>query len=355
MTGRFILYHNGHFRLENEVACCSRLTGDSLKLLGLIMNRVNTAQAQLPTKVALPRLLLKRVFGNKDDKTVKNYAKRLMEYGFIETFSMQGGDRGEFVFSITDRPENNPFVFLSHAENEVIANTELYKGQKADSLLQAFTAAVKVVEHNYAARLKSAAESHRETILTAYRNYLSEVLQADGKAYVGTRQVKPKTNKAKPEPTETALPDDVQLWSYPEFESHFLSEYRKATGKKHRTKNREGKTVTDCIKELQHHYRDLDRAEQKPTMKKHIEAFFVCYDSKKLNPRAFFMADCDVLCKVEDYLKTGQKPIVYEERSIKDKKGMSQEEMRAQQVREAKQERKGLSLEALEQILGEGN
>ncbi|WP_461480311.1 hypothetical protein [Paenibacillus sp. PvR053] len=118
-----------------------------MKLLGLIMNRVNTAHSQVPTKVAMSRLLLKRLFGNKDDKTVKNYAERLKQYGFIEAFSMQRGDSGEFVFSIADRPENNPFVLLSYIENEVIANTELQVGQEADSLLVAFTAAVQAVEH----------------------------------------------------------------------------------------------------------------------------------------------------------------------------------------------------------------
>ncbi|WP_461479615.1 hypothetical protein [Paenibacillus sp. PvR148] len=111
------------------------------------MNRVNTAHSQVPTKVAMSRLLLKRLFGNKDDKTVKNYAERLKQYGFIEAFSMQRGDSGEFVFSIADRPENNPFVLLSYIENEVIANTELQVGQEADSLLVAFTAAVQAVEH----------------------------------------------------------------------------------------------------------------------------------------------------------------------------------------------------------------
>lgn len=349
MTGRFILYHTGFYSLPNEVACCNRLTGDSLKLLGLIVNRINTAKAQVPTKVVMPRLFLKYIFGNSVDKTVKNYAEQLKQYGFIEAFSMQGGDRGEFVFSITDLPENNPFVLLSHAENEVIANTLLQAGQKADSLLEAFIAVVQAVEHDYAARLKNAAESHRETILTLYRSYLSETLQADGKAYVGTRQAKPKTNKAKTEPTETALPDDVQSWSFPEFTSYFLQEYRKVTGKKHIAKNREGKTVADCIKELQHHYRDLEISEQKPTMKKHIESFFVCYDSKKIDPRAFFMVDSDVLCNVEHYLKTRQKPIVYEERSFKDNKSKSQAEIKAQQAREAKQENKGMTLEQLKE------
>lgn len=91
MTGRFILYHTGFYSLPNDVACCNRLTGDSLKLLGLIMNRINTAQSQVPTKVAMSRLFLKYVFGNSVDKTVKNYAERLKKYGFIETFSMQKG------------------------------------------------------------------------------------------------------------------------------------------------------------------------------------------------------------------------------------------------------------------------
>jgi hypothetical protein len=323
MTGRFILYQNGFYSLANEVACCSRLTGDSLKLLGLIMNRVNTAQSHVPTKVAMSRFFLKKVFGNSVDKTVKNYAERLKQYGFIETFSMQGGDRGEFVFSITDRPENNPFVLLSHIENEVIANTELQVGQEADSLLKAFTAAVQAVEHDYAARLKNAAASEREKILKAYSTYVRESLEAVGMVFVRIRQGKPKVNNVKPLPIETALPEDVQSWSYPEFTSYFLQGYRKVTGKKHSTRKSQktGKSVEDCIKELQHHYRDHERASQKPTIKKHIEAFFVNYPpTDKITPTAFLMANCDVLYNIEQYLETGKKHVPYEERSFKDKK-----------------------------------
>jgi len=354
MKDRFILYHNGFYSLPNEVACCSRLTGDSLKLLGLIANRVNTAEKQGKAlkSVVMSRLLLKRVFGNSVDRTVKNYAKRLKELGFIESYSLQGGDAGEFICTINDRPENNPYVLLSRIENEVIYLTELQSGQEADSLLEAFTAAIEVVEHDNVIKLKNAAENERETILTAYGNYLRESLQANGKVYVGINQTKVKTKKSKPLPTETALPDDVQLWSYPDFESHFLREYRKVTGKKHVAKNREGKTVADCIKEFQHHYQDVEISEQKSTMKKHIEAFFVCYNSKKLDPKAFFMVDSDVLYNVENYLKTGQKPIVYEERSLKDNKGKSQAELKVEQAREAKQERKGMSLAQLYEKMG---
>lgn len=354
MKDRFILYHNGHFRLENEVACCSRLSGDSLKLLGLIMNRVNTAEAQgkeLKT-IAMSRLLLKRIFGNSVDRTVKNYAKRLKELGFIESYSLQGGDGGEFVCTINDRPENNPYVLLSRIENEVIYLTELQAGQEADALLEAFTAAIEAVEQDYVIKLKNAAENERETILTAYSNYLRESLQANGKVCVGVNQTKVKTKKSKPLPTETALPDDVQLWSYPEFESHFLREYRKVTEKKHIARNREGRTVADCIKELQHHYRDIERAEQKPTMKKHIEAFFVNYPPPTFDPKAFLMADCDALYNVQRYLETGSKHIPYE-RSFKDQKGKSQAEIRAQQAREAKQENMGMSLDEFLRRMGE--
>jgi hypothetical protein len=348
MKGRFILYHNGFYSLPNEVACCSRLTGDSLKLLGLIMNRVNTAESQgkeLKT-VVMPRIFLKRIFGNSVDKTVKNYAERLKQYGFIESFSMQGGDRGEFVFNITDHPENNPFVLLSYIENEVIANAELQTGQQADSLLEAFTAAVQAVEHDYAARLKNAAESQREQILSAYNSYVSESLEAGGDVCVGTREAKPKTNKTvKTSPTVTALPDDVHSWLLADFVNYFLQEYKKVTGTKHSTRKSQktGKSVEDCIKELQHHYRDHEKAMQKLTMKKHIEAFFVNYPlTDKINPTAFLMADCDALYNVQRYLETGRKHTPYEERSFKDRKGKSQAETRAQQAREAKQENTGI-------------
>lgn len=322
MSGRHIVYHNGFYSLPNEVACCNRLTGDSLKLLGLIVNRVNTDKAHFPSKVAMSRLLLKSLFGNKDDKTVKNYADRLKQYGFIDDFSKQGGDRGEFVFSVTDRPENNPFVLLSRIENEVIYLTELHAGQEADDLLEAFTAAVKAVEHDYVARLKNAAENEREVILTAYRDYLREFLQADGKAYVGTRQVKPKTNKAKSEPTETALPDDVQLWTLNVFKSYFLQEYKKVTGKKnHANKSKEtGKTFEQCITDLEDHYKDYEQTERKPMMKKHIDAFFVNYSPPLFTPTAFLMANSGALCIVERYLETKVKHVPYEERSFKEEK-----------------------------------
>ncbi|WP_164684892.1 hypothetical protein [Brevibacillus reuszeri] len=318
------------------------------------MNRVNTANAQLPTKVALSRVFLKHVFGNKDDKTVKNYTKRLKQYGFIETFSMQGGDRGEFVFSIADRPENNPFVLLSYIENDVIANVELLTAQKADSLLEAFTVAVQAVEHDYAARLKNAAESQREPILTAYSSYVKESLEADGKTCVGTRLAKPKNNKSKSSPKVTDLPDDVQSWSFPEFTSYFLQEYRKVTGKKHSTRKSQktGKSVEDCIKDLHHHYIEHERAMLKPTMKKHIDAFFVNYPpTDTITPTAFLMANSDVLYNVEHFLETGKKHILYEERSFKDNKSNIQAEMKAQQAREAKQENKGLSLEQLKELM----
>lgn len=322
MKDRCILYQNGHFRLENEVACCSRLSGDSLKLLGLIMNRFNTAEAQgkeLKT-IAMSRLLLKRIFGNSVDRTVKNYAKRLKELGFIESYSLQGGDGGEFVCTINDRPENNPYVLLSRIENDVIYLSELQSGQEADALLEAFTVAVQAVEQDYVIKLRNAAENEREAILTAYGNYLRESLQANGGVCVVVNQTKVKTKKSKPLPTETDLPDDVQLWSYPEFENHFLREYRKVTGKKHIARNREGKTVADCIKELQYHYRDYEVAERKPMMKRHIDAFFVNYPPPQFTPTAFLMANSDVLCIVERYLETKVKHVPYEKRSFKEAK-----------------------------------
>jgi hypothetical protein len=297
----------------------------------------------------MPRLFLKYVFGNSVDKTVKNYAERLKKYGFIEAFSMQGGDKGEFVFSITDLPENIPFVLLSRIENEVIASTELQIGQGADSLLQAFTTAVQAVEHDYAARLMNVTESQRETILIEYRSYLSEKLQADG-ASVGTRLAKPKTNKVKPLPTENVFPEDVQSWSLYDFVNYFLQEYTKVTGRKHITRNRKGKTVEDCIKDLQHHYRDHEKSERRPTMKSHIEAFFVNYPLTGTNtPTAFLLADGEALYNVEHYLETGKKHVLYEERSFKSKKSMSQAEIRAQQAREAKQENTGMTLEQLKE------
>lgn len=322
------------------------------------MNRVNTAKSQGNEliNVAMPRLVLKRIFGNSVDKTVKNYAERLKQYGFIENFSVQRGDSGEFVFSITDRPENNPFVLLSYIENEVITNTELYVGQKADSLLRAFSAAVCAVEHDYATRLKNADESQRELLLTAYRSYLSEILQADGKTFVGIRQAKPKNNKAKPLPTTTTLPDDVQSWSLVDFKNYFLHEYKRITGKNHSTRKSQktGKSAEDCIRELHHHYRDEERDNQKPTMKKHIEAFFVNYPlTDKITPTAFLMADSDVLYNVQHYLETGIKHTLYEERSLKDNKDKNQAEVKVEQSLEAKQEHKGMSLDVITKMLCE--
>lgn len=354
MADRFILYHNGFYSLPNEVACCSRLSGDSLKLLGLIMNRINTAEAQgkkLKT-VAMSRLLLKNIFGNSVNKTVRNYADRLKQYGFIETFSMQGGDNGEFVFTINNRPENNPYVLLCRIENDVIHHTEIQAGQSADTLLEAFKAAIAVVEHDYAIKLNNAAENERETILTEYGSYLRDSLEAVGNVYVGTRNTKLKTQKGRPLPTETTLPVNVQSWSYPEFESYFLQEYRKVTGKNHTTKSRKtGKTVRDCIKELEHHYRDHEKTERKPLMKKHINAFFVNFPpSEKITPTAFLLADSDSLYNVERYLKTGNKHIPYEERGHDNK--LRRAAMQPTSKVEANQTQKGLSKEQFMKRIG---
>jgi hypothetical protein len=216
-----------------------------------------------------------------------------------------------------------------------------------DSRLNRLREADKIIDtgDQNVARLKNAAESERETILSAYRSYLSEVLQADGKACVGTRQAKPKTNKVKPLPTETVLPEDVQTWALADFVICFLQEYRKVTGKKnHANKSRAtGKTFEQCIKDLEDHYRDYERAEREPMMKKHIDAFFVNYPPPLFTPTVFLMANSDTLLNIERYLETSVKHVPYEERLFKDKK--SQSELRAQQAREAKQENKGMSRE----------
>ncbi|AWB43426.1 hypothetical protein DCC85_03775 [Paenibacillus sp. CAA11] len=344
MADRFILYHTGFYSLPNEVACCSRLTGDSLKLLGLIANRVNTAkkQGKKLTTVAMSRLLLKRVFGNSVDRTLKNYAKRLKEHGFIESYSFQGGNGGEFICTMNDRPENNPYVLLSRIENELIYLAELQSGQGADALLEAFSTTIQGVEFDYVGRLKNAAENEREAILAEYHDYLKESLQVNRNVSVGVSKSKQKNKKINPVPSETFLPDDVEQWSYPEFTSHFLQEYQKATGRSHNRKTREGKTVVDCIKELERHYRDHLKEERKTMMKKHIEAFFVNYPPPTFDPKAFLMADCDALYNVQRFLETGSKHIPYE-LSCKDSKGKSQAELRTQQAREAKQENMGIS------------
>jgi|GEM_PF-7129064 len=353
MADRYILFHNGFYSLPNEVACCSRLTGDSLKLLGLIANRANTAEKQGKklSNIEMSRLLLKRVFGNSVDRTIKNYAKRLKELGFIKSYSFQGGNGGEFVCTMNDRPENNPYVLLSRIENELIYLTELPSGQEADALLEAFMTAIQAVEPDYVSRLKNAAENEREAVLTTYRDYLRESLQLNGNVIVGVSQLKPKPKKSSSVPSETVLPEDVKQWSYPEFESHFLQEYQKATGRKHNRKTREGKTVVDCIKELERHYRDHLKEERKTMMKNHIEAFFVNYSPPTFDPKAYLMADCDVLYQVQRFLETGSKHIPYEQ-SFKNKKGKSQAELRVLQAQEAKQENMGISHEHFIALIG---
>jgi hypothetical protein len=335
-----VLYSNGFFRLENQVACCSRLNGDLLRLLGLIMNRVNTAKShgKFPSDVLMSRLLIKRVFGDCHDKTIKNYAEQLKQLGFIESFSKQNGENGDFLFVVTDRPENNPYVLLSLVENQLLMSTEVQRNYKADTVLEALTTAIKSVEDGYVFRLKNASESGRETILQEYSNYLREQLEATSMVCIESNQAETKVSK--PFLKETPLPEDIQKWTLNDFANYFLQVYTRVTGKKHASNSRKtGKTVVDCINDLHHFYRDIESVECKSMMKKHIEAFFVNYPpSNKLTPTAFLMADPDALEYVRRFLETGEKHTPFEQHKRKTDDAAN----RAKAAREAKQEYKGI-------------
>lgn len=239
----------GFIQLWTAIACCNRLNGEQLKLLGLIMNVVNTNvyQNNLITEVRLPRVLLRRIFYNRTMESIlRSYAKPLADLGFIESYSRECGDDGDFVFVIKDNPLNNPIVLLCVIENSVIDSFRLNKECSTEDLLKAMTNAVNSVEKEFVTRIKNLKASEKEVLLNEYRQYLCDQLATLG--WVNNPPKKTPLGKDKGQSTDRELPKDVECWSISNFVTYFSETYKEITGNDHaKQSGNTGLTLENCI------------------------------------------------------------------------------------------------------------
>ncbi|MEK5436068.1 MULTISPECIES: hypothetical protein [Paenibacillus] len=353
-TGK-IYFNNGDakpfIRLDNVIACCNRLNGEELKLLGQIMNIVNIDYSRgiTTTEVKLPRNLLTWIFNNCTMESILNYAKSLKELGFIESFSRDGGDNGDFIFLVKEKElfVNNPYVLLGVIENQVIESFR-YSGKSSRDFLKAMKTATIAVQKDYVKRLKNANDSKKKEILEEYQQYLCEQLIPYGSFSPPIpRSTLPKTKQS----TEHNLPESVNDWSKSDFTTYFSSRYKEITKKNHTKSSKKSGTLEQCISKVI----DLYSGDKIKT-KSHIDKFFkgVPYDNKmKTDPQAYFMADTGLLERVNAAVESGVPFTLYENREHQDKhstNGINQN----LDIKEAVQENKGIDVDKfLKAIYGE--
>ncbi len=351
-TGK--IYFNGgdtkpFIRLDNVIACCNRLNGEELKLLGQIMNIVNIDYSHGITtnEVKLPRNLLTWIFNNCTMKSILNYAKSLEELGFIESFSRDGGDNGDFIFLINEKEffekeffVNNPYVLLGVIENQVIESFR-YSGKSSRDFLKGMDTATSAVEKDYVLRLKKANDSKKKEILEEYQQYLCEQLIPYGSFSPPIpRSTLPKTKQS----TEHNLPERVNDWSNSDFTTYFSSRYKEITKKNHTKSSKKSGTLEQCISKVI----DLYSGDKIHT-KSHIDKFFegVPYDNKmKTDPQAYFMADTGMLERVKAAVESGVSFELYENREHQDKHSTNGNNQNSD-IKEAVQENKGIDEDAL--------
>lgn len=341
MAERAIVYANGFTGIHNAIMCCNRITGNGLKLLGLIINQNNITKKNI---VRMPRLLLRRIFDNCSDRTIENHADDLKKLGFIESYSRQGGHNGEFVFVIVDRPENNPYVLLGIVENDLINSVKLL-GNSGD-FLRAIKDTIGKLEGFYVERLKHAAsDSEREKIVDEYRQSIHEEIASLGFVDISIKQLA-RYSDTKNRIKEKALSDDSLQWDCHDFGYYFTQKYKQVTGRNHPKKG-----VNECIEILLRHYRDNSECMSKA--KEHIDAYFVNYTEPDFDPKVYLMADPDALYNVERYLDTGKKHVPYEQRS-KVKKNMRIVN-KQQDIKEPDHARKSSSIERFHALMGDNS
>lgn len=334
-------------RLDNVVACCSRLNGECLKLLGQIMNIVNTDKYNRinTTEVKLPRILLRRIFQDCTVESIQNHAKSLTRLGFIESYSRQDGDNGDFVFNIQEHPVNNPFVLLSVVENEIIELSKLLSKNKSNLFLRVLTEAINQVELMYVESLKNAKDGKREVILQEYRLYLCEQLESNGLVRISTKLATPMV-KSRSRDKEIELTNDVSKWKVLDFGTYFTQTYEQVTKRKHPRKG-----INQCIQALLDYYGN--NPEYECMAKDHIDAFFVNYPSSDFDPKVYLMANEISLQTVNESIKSGEKHVPFEKRVVQDR---TQTKLKkAKELMEAKQERKGMSVDIFEKLIGVTN
>lgn len=353
-TGK--IYFNGgdtkpFIRLDNVIACCNRLNGEELKLLGQIMNIVNIDYSHGITtnEVKLPRTLLTWIFNNCTMKSILNYAKSLEELGFIESFSRDGGDNGDFIFLINEKElfANNPYVLLGVIENQVIESFR-YSGKSSRDFLKAMDTATSAVEKDYVMRLKKANDTKKKEIQEEYQQYLCEQLIPYGSFSPPIlHSTLPKTKQS----TEHKLPESVNDWSKSDVTTYFSSRYKEITQKNHTKSSKKSGTLEQCISKVI----DLYSGDKIKT-KSHIEKFFegVPYNSKiKSDPQAYFMADNGMLERVKAAVESGVSFELYENREHQDKHSTNGNKQNSD-IKEAVQENKGIDVDKfLAAICGE--
>ncbi|WP_426984060.1 hypothetical protein [Brevibacillus borstelensis] len=340
MAERAIVHANGFTGIHNAIMCCNRISGNGLKLLGLIMNQNNITKKNI---VKMPRLLLRRIFDNCSDRTIENHADDLKKLGFIESYSRQGGDNGEFVFVIVDRPENNPYVLIGIVENDLLNSVKL-RGNSGD-FLRVIKDTIGKLEGFYVERLKHAASNiEREKIIDEYRQSLHQEISSLGFVDISIKQVARNPN-TKNRIKEKALSDDILQWDCNDFGYYFTRKYKQVTGRNHPKKG-----INECIEKLLRHYRDT---ECKRKAKEHIDAFFENYTEPAFDPKVYLMSNQDALNNVERFLDTGKKHVPYELRSneIKNKSEAKKEK----DLSEAEHARKRSSMERFLRLMGDNN
>lgn len=319
----------GKTMVENSLLTCIRLH-HYYKLLSVLINLVHM-KAKRNYHNFLTQTVAKReirtVLNNCSEDAIDKQLRGLRELGIITTFSKQGGSDGTYSITLAENLDQNPYVQLEAIEKQVIKNCQINKDLTVkdivNELLNFVRNTAKSVEAKYVGELSSGID-----VLEEYRNYL---MSAIVKAGLGTFDGTQKKASSKSERNNNVSIERNLLTT-------FCDKYKTAKNREHPISHNEASA--HIRKLLIYCDGDKDKALQ------FIDVFFKFYSLAK-DPKTALLCHENILQAINDYFKDGVEPVVFGISSVKDEKAK-----KLQEIKEAKQERMGITMEYFDELIG---
>lgn len=316
-----IVFEHKFTRVPNRLLTCNRLSKYQILLAGML-NLKNMRMERKPP-VPNPNLLtiskkeLRCVLNHCIEDTIDKQLRGLRKLGVVADFSKQGGSEGNYVVVLADNLEDNPYVLMDIAEKQVLKDCRVTVNNSAkdylNDLMSLIKTAAESVEADYVAKLTQDIGA-----LDEFKSYLKSVIVEARLGTFDEEQIQP--SNMNDNNNAQSLVETVYV--------AFCTKYLANTGREHPVIK--PTALTQISKVIDYCGGDKDMIYW------FVDKFFEVYHAK--DPKTALFANDGILSDLHEYWKTGKAPTVYgaEQRT------KSSSVVKAEQVQEAKQDRKGL-------------
>jgi hypothetical protein len=181
----------GFTRMLNVIQQCDRI-GSSYKLLEMILNVHNTNVSKNisnPYSVRMHKIMLRKALGYCTEKTIQDQANTLVQLGLLEKYRKENGEDGNFIFTLSEKPYESPYILLSEAEYYFL---EVYQPEERRDIGKVFKVlkdASKLLEGQYVQLLYQArTQEETDRVLADYIDALRQKVEAEGIVLDGKRK-----------------------------------------------------------------------------------------------------------------------------------------------------------------------